>query len=369
MRVTIRADAAPHIGTGHVMRCLTLASALRDVGADVIFVSRAFPGNLVARIQAQGFLCHSLPFAENVASAAQGPPHAAWLGVPWQQDALQTQAILKAEGSVDLLVVDHYALDARWQKALRALTDRIMVIDDLADRSHDADLLLDQTVGRRAEDYRPLVPASCCLLTGADYALLRPEFSAFRDRALARRADPPERPHVLISFGGVDSHNMTQRAITGLAQLGPQRLDKATVVLGANAPNAAAIKAAAEASCVPARVISNTPAIAELMVEADLALGAAGTTSWERCALGLPSLLIVLAANQRTIAANLEKAGAAHTIGEAKTITATTFAEGVDKLLSDHQGLRNMGEAAARICDGKGCKRVIDAFRSAGLMQ
>ena len=358
-RVAIRTDAGLHIGTGHVMRCLTLAEALRELGAQSTFVCRDFAGNLIDHIRARGFDCAALADAAGIETT---PPntqsHTSWLGVPWQRDRDQTIDVLTALGDIDLLIVDHYALKRPWHRAMRDKTRGILMIDDLADREYDADWLLDQTLGRSAADYTDLVPATCHLLLGPDYALLRPEFAAAREQALARRSRPRPRPHVLVSLGGVDSQNVTLSAIQGLEMVGPSRIGEVSVVLGANAPHIDAIRAAARAAAIPTNVLSNTPHMAELMTDADIAIGGAGTSSWERCTLGLPSLVVVLAENQRLIAANLEKSCASSTAGEAATITAEDFARQISRLLGDMASLMAMSRAASDVCDGCGRMRV-----------
>mgnify|MGYP006080533165 CR=1 FL=1 len=196
MRVIFRADASVLIGTGHIMRCLTLAEALRKEGAYCKFVTRDHPGHLLDQIMARGF--DAVLLKSPIGQTNTAPPvHAAWSGVPWQQDAEETR---KAMGSnSDWLVVDHYAFDSRWQHAITKPGTQIMVIDDLADRTHKADLLLDQNLGRKANDYDGLVPEHCKRLIGLRYALLRPEFMAGRAVSLSGRLDRPLR-HILISM-------------------------------------------------------------------------------------------------------------------------------------------------------------------------
>src|SRR3990167_4024154 len=216
MRIAFRADASLQIGTGHVMRCLTLADALAAQGADCLFICREHQGNLIEQIRNKGYRTHALPvlppveassLAIKAASDEQSPAHSHWLGATQVEDAAACTAIL-AEVKPDWLIVDHYALDARWETVLKPHYRKLMVIDDLADRSHLCDLLLDQTFGRDAEDYRVWVPASSQLLCGSQYALLRPEFGALRDYSLQRRPNPQLR-QLLITMGGVDKDNAT----------------------------------------------------------------------------------------------------------------------------------------------------------------
>ena len=173
MRVVFRADASVTIGTGHVMRCLTLAEALRKAGAEVAFVCRELDGNLAGLIEARGFDVHVLPPLE--------PPTdpLTWTAAHWHEDAAQTASFLKTRA--DWLVVDHFALEHRWEKEMREHANRLMVIDDLADRVHDCDLLLDQNYLQEPARYDTLVPAHCRKLLGPAYALLRDEFRRARE--------------------------------------------------------------------------------------------------------------------------------------------------------------------------------------------
>jgi len=153
MRIAFRTDASSQIGTGHAMRCLTLADALREQDAECQFVCREHEGHLMGYIRSRGHDTHALPRTRPSSSFESDLAHASWLGVDWQTDAAQTRQAL-GNAALDWLIVDHYALDRPWESALRSSCKRIMVIDDLADRQHDCDLLLDQNYGSSAERYR-----------------------------------------------------------------------------------------------------------------------------------------------------------------------------------------------------------------------
>ncbi|MBD3768372.1 MAG: UDP-2,4-diacetamido-2,4,6-trideoxy-beta-L-altropyranose hydrolase, partial [Gammaproteobacteria bacterium] len=202
MRIAFRVDAALAIGTGHVMRCLTLAHELREQGANCVFICRQHQGHMAGLIQQRGFGCHLLALSETpYLPQSDDLAHAAWLGASWQQDAQQTLALLAEP--VDWMVVDHYAIDARWQASVKVGYQRLLVIDDLADREHLADVLLDQTYGRQVADYQSLVPQQCQLLLGSTYALLRPEFAQWREASLKRRKLQTNIQNILISMGGI----------------------------------------------------------------------------------------------------------------------------------------------------------------------
>lgn len=298
MRVAFRCDASLQIGTGHVARCLTLAHALRVRGAQVLFICRDLPGAMGARIAAQGFDLALLPPPPPDFSAPKHPPHAHWAGIAASLDAQQSRAAIDAAfpnfgQAGDWLVMDHYAFDADWQGAVLATRRaQLAVIDDLADRRHLADLLIDQNLGRHAQDYDALLPAHCERLIGPGYALLRPEFAAKRADSLARRAQngyPLE--NVLITMGGIDLANATEAALQGLARFharlgGPLQ---ATVVMGAQAPALAKVRALAADLPFPAQVRVDVQDMAAVMAQADLAIGAAGVRALMTCVLVAPA--------------------------------------------------------------------------------
>ena len=355
MRVVVRADASLQIGTGHVMRCLTLATGLADRGAQVDFICRAHEGNLIALIEQRGFRVITLLCASGADKASLDQPvHAHWLGCDWQTDAQQSLGAIF--GMVDWLIVDHYALDHRWETAMRPKCARIMCIDDLADRSHDCDLLLDQSLGRCSQDYAHLVPEPAKLLLGPKYALLRPEFAQWRDASLARRETPQLR-HILVTMGGVDSDNVTGRVLAALQGQETTTLDKITVVLGPHAPWREQVTKQAAAMPVPTQVLSGVDNMAELMASCDLIIGAGGSTTWERCALGVPSILIILAENQRTIGVSLEKSGAALVVDPEQSFC-SQFCDAL-KHGHDLEKLQNIIQACAAICDGTGQETVV----------
>ncbi|BDU52232.1 UDP-2,4-diacetamido-2,4,6-trideoxy-beta-L-altropyranose hydrolase [Limnohabitans sp. INBF002] len=318
MKFVFRTDASVQIGTGHVMRCLTLANALRRQGADCIFICRAHLGHLLELIREHG---HQVVALTALAELPLKTPdttlhHARWLGTDWCTDAADTQQAI-GKLAVDWLVVDHYALDQRWEKAMRSHCQQLMVIDDLADRVHDCDLLLDQNLGRTAEDYKELVHAHTTALIGPRYALLRPEFSSLRETSLARRARPKVK-NLLITMGGVDKDNKTTEVLKSLCQCPLPDDCQITVVMGPHAPWIANVRMQAELMPWNTRILVNEINMAKLMAESDLAIGAAGSTNWERCCLGLPTLLLSLAENQKSTALHLHKIGAALLISESE---------------------------------------------------
>lgn len=360
MNIAFRADASLQIGNGHIMRCLTLADALRTAGVLCHFICREHPGNLIAQIRQRGFSVSTLPIDKNELFAPEleieaQQNHSAWLGADWTIDAEQTIAAI-GEMAIDWLIVDHYALDVGWEKTLRSLCTKLMVIDDLADRPHDCDLLLDQNLGRDAEHYRQLVPNNCTVLAGPHYALLRPEFANMRAESLRNRA-PPQIKHLLITMGGVDYIDATGKVLEALQDCPLAEDLRITVVMGSHAPWLARVQLLAKQMPQPTEVKINVNNMAQLMADSDLAIGAAGSTSWERCCLGLPSIVAVQAANQQLIANALELSGAAKTFNINVGVKAIRSL--IASVLINRNILQQMTKSASTITDGKGVERVI----------
>jgi UDP-2,4-diacetamido-2,4,6-trideoxy-beta-L-altropyranose hydrolase len=310
MKVGFRTDASTQIGTGHVMRCLTIADALKKSGSDCIFICRQLPGNLIELIKHRGHNTITLPI-KFIRESKFNPLsiYEEWLGTDISTDAKEVKKALQGY-ILDWLIVDHYALESKWEKSLRSIASRIMVIDDLANRPHDCDLLLDQNLGREIDDYSNLVGANTHKLIGPKYALLRPEFALYRDYSLARRENLQLKT-ILIALGGVDQENITGRILSEINRSNLNINFNITVVMGQHSPWLSNVKKYAEGMKIPTLVLSSINNMAQLMSESDLAIGAAGSSAWERCFLGLPSLILILAENQRQGAIALEKAGAA----------------------------------------------------------
>jgi UDP-2,4-diacetamido-2,4,6-trideoxy-beta-L-altropyranose hydrolase len=296
-QVIFRCDASLEIGTGHVMRCLTLANALRLQGSVCRFVCKEFPGNLQNRIQQDGFevvcLPPALPEITKDQEESNLPKHFPWLGGSWQNDAEQTIAAI-GQNKPKWLIVDHYGIDSRWEKILRPYVEKIMVIDDLADREHDCDLLLDQNlVANMDQRYEGLLPENSVRLLGPKYALLQPEYAELRKKAKVREGMVNR---ILIYFGGADKGNLSGMALEAFESLQLNNIF-VDVVINPKNPNTEALK---NQIIKKINIIchENLPSLAPLMIKADLSLGAGGATSWERCCLGLPSIVIPISQNQ-----------------------------------------------------------------------
>lgn len=350
MKIFIRADASIKIGTGHVVRCMTLAHELKNRGAKVTFITRAHKGNLDDKIKLNGFDLISLPMDEKQTSRFDSSEsYDSWLGADIDDEISQASEVIQGN-KVDLLIVDHYSLDEKWESAIRPYVKIIMVIDDLANRKHDCDILLDQTYGRELEDYLELTPPDCEFLLGAEYALLRPEFFKWREYSLKRRINP-KLEKVLITMGGVDSDNYTKRILDTLENHQEVQKLSFTVVLGSSAPYLNMIQKMAKSLSLRVKVLNNVSNMAELMARSDLVIGASGATSWERCCLGVPSFVFATASNQNLILKGLEKEKAVYHIKKIEDLR-----DAFEKINTSE--MFEMSEAASRLVDGRGTARV-----------
>jgi UDP-2,4-diacetamido-2,4,6-trideoxy-beta-L-altropyranose hydrolase len=335
MKVVVRADASVAIGTGHVMRCLTLAEVLREHGAEVAFASRDLPGSCCGLVEECGFTLFHLPGDAEI---------------DVNRDAGITAEYLSC-CRPDWLVVDHYGIDAEWERQQRPFVGGIMVIDDLADRKHDCDILLDQNFYDDMESrYDGLIPPGSRLFPGPAYALLRSEFIAAR-RTLRERDGRVRR--ILLFFGGTDPTNETGKALAALRTM--DRLDiAADVVVGAANPNVTLIR----------ELCSHLPQVsfhlqvnnmAEFMAMADLAIGAGGTTTWERCYLGLPTLIIVVADNQLVSSRMAASAGMARFVGQSGDVTADTLASACYDMIDRPADLVQMTNRCLSFMEPRDC--------------
>jgi len=352
MNVAIRADASFKIGSGHVMRCLTLADALSELGSKVVFICKDHDSSLINKITNFGYEVKVLAVSSSKEVNSQ-LVHAEWLGGTQEDDAEKTIAAIKSI-DVDWMIVDHYAIDESWHKKIRSYANRIFVIDDLGDRNHDCDILMDQNLGATLEKYKGKVPKDCELLLGPRYALLRPEFAQWRDKSLKRRRNTVEPKNILVSLGGVDQQNITTDVINELSKLPDYADAEVNVVLGSQSPHINAVESAAKKNPLNINLHVDSTRIAELMNQADLAVGASGSSSWERCALGLPTIGYVISDNQKPIAEELAKNGALIMVKSAKDLP-----DAIDEI---KKSLNSFSLAAAGLVDAMGASRVIDCL-------
>jgi UDP-2,4-diacetamido-2,4,6-trideoxy-beta-L-altropyranose hydrolase len=283
-------------------------------------------------------------------------PHAHWLGTSQIQDAQAT--IRTLSGAIwDLLIVDHYALDVRWESLLRQSVKKIMIIDDLADRQHDCDVLLDQNLNKDVDfRYKGLVPSHCQLLQGPHYALLREEFSKIHKRVNPRAGGIKR---ILVFLGGVDIDNFTNRILETFNEIGIKEIG-VDVVIGQQHP----FREQIESVCSEYGFVCHvqTDRMAELMAAADLAIGAGGSASWERCCLGLPAVLVSLASNQVGIAKELDVLGACIYLGSDKVVSMEMIREAIMDLLDHPAQLAALSEKSYSLVDGHGVNRVLQTL-------
>ncbi|UFH48015.1 UDP-2,4-diacetamido-2,4,6-trideoxy-beta-L-altropyranose hydrolase [Pseudomonas sp. KNUC1026] len=330
MKVLVRCDASTTLGRGHLARCLVLAQAMIAGGARVTFLCKPLPGFEPEQIEAVG--AHWLPWPGDEAPG--------WGN--WRE---------RLGGVADWLIVDHYGLARPWEEGARALAQRIMVIDDLADRPHACDLLLDQNLTASAERYLPWLPVGCQRLLGPAYALLAPDYAH-------PPGPPPPLERVLVSVGGFDPRGLTLKIARALVQVpGVQ----ATLVAGAGNPDQAALQTLVDSQ--PGwRLYGFTQQMPRLLREAGLCVGAGGSSSWERAALGVPTLCLSVADNQRENAECLHAAGAHRYLGDAEQFSGAAVGDAVRTLLADPHAAQAMAARGRALADGQGTARVLQAL-------
>ncbi|EIK93539.1 N-Acetylneuraminate cytidylyltransferase [Pseudomonas sp. M47T1] len=347
MKVLIRADASQSIGSGHVARCLTLAHCLRKQGAQVTFASLTLPGHRLVNLAAQGmgtFAMRPGPGSNDIEAL-----------LPWQADI----DALKGAGRFDWVIVDHYGLDARWETAARAIAARVMAIDDLANREHSADVLLDQNLTASAEAYAGLLAPGCKTFFGPRHALLAPAFEALR---VSIR---PRVQRVLVNFGGFDPNGHTLKAMAALDGVAGLEVD---FIAGLGNPDWAHLQAyaATRPNWTLHGFVEDFPA---LMATADLFVGAGGGTTWERAAMGLPTLCVAVAHNQQANAELMALAGAHVYVGEAAELSSQALRQAVIGLLDDAERRQALANQSRQLVDGLGALRVAWALFAAAPSQ
>ncbi|MBU2869964.1 UDP-2,4-diacetamido-2,4,6-trideoxy-beta-L-altropyranose hydrolase [Colwellia sp. E2M01] len=361
--IVVRADASPILATGHIMRCLTLAHALKVQfpNVDIIFITNKLPQNLMMRLTQSKIKVILLPFdidSEN-----------------WQQ-AKDAKATIEAITSlniktltnnkkIDLLIVDHYLIDWQWQAEVKACCHQLLVIDDLANRKHLADFLLDQTLNRQGNDYALLVPPSCQLLLGQKFMLLRDEFTQLIPCAKKKRAQVKvvnnviEIKNILVNLGGLDNTNFTETIIYALIEYKKNNHNlTADIVMASHSPHASQIQAfTAKHNWLTLTTDCND--MANKMLKADLAIGASGATAWERCSLGLPTLAIVLADNQQLVNKNLTNQQAIVNLGAYQTLNFNNIANAIALLESEPSKYKDLVSNCFKSCDGLGVQQLL----------
>jgi UDP-2,4-diacetamido-2,4,6-trideoxy-beta-L-altropyranose hydrolase len=337
----IRTDASHDIGLGHLVRSTTLGLALIDSGWKCVLATSAhslsiFPGGIPSDL-------------ETIIV-----PDDQLLDPAWAKTALSE--------TFDLAIIDHYGLDGSYELQMRTRARHILVIDDLANRPHDCDILLDQNLGRTASDYEKFVSPACQLLIGPDFTLLRDQFQRHRPNSILQRGAKVIPKKVVVSFGGSDLRNASTMALEGLGLAGwSTTID---IVIGAAATNVEALRNKAKHYNLSLNINIGTDDVANLLAKSDFVIGACGSSSWERCCLGVPAIVIVTGSDQRTSATGLVNAGAIDLVGEIDDVDAHDICKAINSMINEPRLWHNMGLKAAKIVDGSGCTRVIERLRS-----
>ena len=329
-----RVDAGGGIGAGHAMRCIALAEEFLAASWSVAFAASAETFSSIDPLQ-------SIPGERLVLSpGAADEPDA--LRRHWPQGA-------------DVLIVDHYARDRTFEYRCRPWARRILVIDDLANREHDADVVVDAGASSPVA-YVGLVPKRCRIVVGPRYAIVHAKFEPVRKSAMARRQSQPAQC-VFVSFGQNDDANATGETLAALDEIGFS--GKVHVVLGASAPHLPTVRARMNGD---RHLHINSSDMHGLMEEADLAIGAGGATAWERCFVALASVMVLLADNQRGIVAIVAAAGAGIDAGRVDDGLRRRLAEILRGLIDDGDRLSAMGASGAALVDGRGKQRIVSAL-------
>jgi UDP-2,4-diacetamido-2,4,6-trideoxy-beta-L-altropyranose hydrolase len=353
MRVLMRLDSSLQIGTGHLMRCLTLADGLRRRGAQIAFACRALEGSLAPMLESQGYAVHDVVRGDP-------RPRIDALLPDWEADAAATARVARASRA-DWIAVDHYGLDARWEESVRRASAGVMAVDDLANRRHACDVLLDQNYYRDGDTrYEGLVPAGAVTLLGPRYALLRPDFESYRARGRSRAG---EVRRILVFLGGTDPDNVTHKVVSALQRVPAADLQVHVVVGGTN-PHRHDIQSLCAAD---ARFSYECQArdMAALMAESDLAVGAGGATTWERCYLGLPAIVVATGENQVRTNEDIAALGVCRYLGRASELTIEEVAAAVEEVMADPGAITTMSRKAMAIMgdeDALPTSRVVDAL-------
>ena len=338
--VVIRADSSTLIGGGHIYRCLTLADTLKGNGYQVHFICQEAPGHLCNLIEQQGFGLNLLPPAEPINE---------------RRDALLCREIIESfVEPVSFIIVDHYRLAARWHRQLAPLCPSIAVIDDLANRVLDCDLIFDQSSGRQEHEYALLEGSDCqTVLTGAELALLRPQFAELREDARKKRNETEHIHTVLVALSATDPDNITEQVLLLLSLYTPARNWHIHVVLTDGAGHLDSVRQHIEQSALDISLHVNVKDMAKLILASDIAIAAAGTSMLERCCLGLPSLIVVLADNQQHIANHIKQSGNVIAVLDREALP-TVMLKTLDEFIDNPARYGRVVNKAFATCDGSG---------------
>ncbi|MFN9624015.1 MAG: UDP-2,4-diacetamido-2,4,6-trideoxy-beta-L-altropyranose hydrolase [Cyanobacteriota bacterium] len=357
MRIVFRCDASNLIGSGHVMRCLTLADGLRDeAGFDCNFICRDLPGHLGALISDRGHGIKLLQAPINTAPTKK-QDHASWAGVSWREDAADTIATCYLQ--TDWFVVDHYAFDQRWEEATRSLYEKLLVIDDLADRPHNCNLLLDQNIGRRASDYQDLLASPCQSLIGPKYTLLRPEFSHFR-RERPSQLQAKAGLRVLLCMGGMDNEGQIKTVLAAILMTSQAQSIIIDIIISNNSPSLPELRRIIQEQPASVAMHVSPREVAPIMAKANMAITACGFMAYELACLGVPMLLLPLSAIQSVVASVLQDHTNSRLCVDWQQMTPGLLAACIEEALNDLPA-KSM-QTTSKLFDGQGTQRVVNAI-------
>ncbi len=347
MKIVFRADASQDEGGGHLIRSLVIAKELANRGHDCKIITQEggidlIPGGNIS------FIKQNLAFKQIKKNEFDKP------------QALFDQ--LEQNWHPDLCFIDSYRLKKDYQTQIRRLNSKLVVLDDMPWREHDTDILIDPTLNREGDEYKNLVPGHTKLLCGVKYAPLRSEFFKARQKKPDLIVRIETRKHILVSLGLTDPDNITSVVLKGLLKV--QKDVDVTVLISPQSPFEQEIESLVSQFKFNAQILHSQSDMAGLLSRCDLVIGAGGSSSWERCCLGVPALQLILADNQKDVTESLEKTGAIQSLGFLRDFSPEIVTKSVDSILVDDQNLKAMSEAALKVCDGLGAVRIADYAES-----
>ena len=345
----IRVDAGTQIGDGHFLRCFTLADELKKKFKQIIFVSNNLPTHFLKMIKKNNFKNYDINGYIHIQEKKLDPKIEKKL---IEKDLIETKKILrKYKNSFNWLIIDHYGINHIWEKNIREYVEKIIVIDDLANRKHDCDFLIDQNYYEKMEKrYSKLIPNYCDFFIGPKFALLRPEFLNTR-KNLKRKNKFKQ---ILISFGGSDPSNETKKVLLAVRDI--EKKYRIDVIVGTTNPNKKQVMELCSkiSFCNFHEQVEN---ISKYMKKADLAIGANGSTTWERCCLGLPTIVTSISKDQEKTAKSLSKIGCVINLGDGKKSTKSDYAKALNEI--NLKKMKEISKNCLTLVDGKGVKRVV----------
>lgn len=363
MLIAIRVDASLKMGTGHIFRMLTLAKQLERKGHEVVFVCRKLKGNLIAFVREDFPVIELAAPDDQVECSNTHCNHGSWLEVDYESEIDQSRNALieflsdRAESKFDWLIIDHYAIEKQYQIGLKSTYCFVMQVDDLADREHCVDLLLDQNYYCLGESrYDDLVLSPTIRLCGPQYALLRDEFSLTRSH-LSPYQHRLEQGRVVLFFGGIDIANETMKALQGLLRV--ESTDHFDVIIGSNNPNKEQLQDFCVINADRVSLYIQVSNMMDYFAASYLYVGAVGATTWERCVLALPGLVCSVAHNQTQLAEDLNEINGHCYLGLNGQLTPDDYENAYRQLLTNVQPLVKQSEQCFQLVDGLGCERVV----------